>query len=80
MDRQNEEKARVIKLAMELEKEKEQKAKKKMNEREAAMKVIQDNNLEKKKRLAANEVARQKDADDVKMYIKKQIDDEHKRD
>ena len=40
LDRQNEERARVMKLNMELEKEKEQKIRKKQLEREAAMKVI----------------------------------------
>ena len=40
VDRQNEEKARVMKLTMEIEKEKESKARKKQVEREAAMKVI----------------------------------------
>ena len=43
------------------------------------MKVINDNNLEKKKRMAANELQRQKEAQDVEKYIKKQLDDEAKR-
>lgn len=55
IDRQNEEKARVMKLAMEIEKERDMKAKKKVLEREAAMKVINDNNYEKKKQVAARE-------------------------
>ncbi len=55
VDRQNEEKARVMKLAMEIEKERDMKAKKKVLEREAAMKVINDNNFEKKKQVAARE-------------------------
>ena len=38
-----------MKLAMEIEREKDMKAKRKVKEREAAMKVINDNNLEKKK-------------------------------
>ena len=43
------------------------------------MKVINDNNIEKKKRMAANELQRQKEAQDVEKYIKKQLDDEAKR-
>lgn len=80
LDRQNEERARVLKLNMELEKEKDQKAQKKVLQREAAMKVITDNNNEKKKRMAANEIQRQKEAQEVEKYIKKQLDDEAKRD
>ena len=71
LDRQNEERARVLKLNMELEKEKDQKAQKKVLQREAAMKVITDNNNEKKKRMAANEIQRQKEAQEVEKYIKK---------
>ena len=65
MDRQNEEKARVMKLAMEIEKEREHKVNKKKVEREAAMKVIQDNNVEKKKQMFAREAQKKKEADDV---------------
>ena len=79
MDRQNEERARVLKLAMELEKEKEQKAQSKIKTREAAMKVINENKLEKKKRMAEQDEMKKKDAEDVQKMIKKIDDDEKKR-
>ena len=54
-----------MKLAMEIEKEREHKVNKKKVEREAAMKVIQDNNVEKKKQMFAREAQKKKEADDV---------------
>ena len=56
-----------MKLAMEIEKEREHKVNKKKIEREAAMKVIQDNNVEKKKQMFAREAQKKKEADSAGM-------------
>ena len=75
----NEEKAQVEKLQAELEREKVHKLAKKKEERAAAMKVIQDNQLEKAKRTAEAASLKKKDAEEIENYIKHQLEVEKKR-
>ena len=75
----NEEKAQVEKLQADIEREKNNKAQKKVQERAAAMKVIQDNQLEKAKRVADAANLKRKDAEEIENYIKHQLEVEKRR-
>ena len=75
----NEERAQVEKLQAEIEKEKITKAQKKVQERAAAMKVIQDNQLEKAKRMQDAANLKKKDAEEIENYIKHQLEVEKRR-
>ena len=68
--RQEEEKARSAKLAADLEEERIAKGKMKVQEREAAMKVIKDNMNEKRKRMAEFEATKKADAEQVETNMR----------
>ena len=63
--RQAEERDRVAKLAAEIEEERRVKAQIKVKNREAALKIIKDNMMEKKKRMAEEEVSKKQEAEQV---------------
>ena len=77
--RQAEERDRVTKLAAELEDERNQKKKAKQRDREAAQKVINDNLAEKRKRLADEELSRQKEISQLKANMDLAIQKEKQR-
>lgn len=79
MRRQDEEKERGAKLAADLEEEKQTKAKRKVQEREAAMKVIKDNMMEKKKRMADIEAVKKADADQLETNMRVALEKEQAR-
>ena len=79
MRRQDEEKERGAKLAADLEDEKQTKAKRKVQEREAAMKVIKDNMMEKKKRMADIEAVKKADADQLETNMRVALEKEQAR-
>ena len=70
MRHQQEERDRVTKLAADIEEERRNKAQRKVEEREAAMKVIKDNLNEKKKRMAEQEASEKKDAEQVERNMR----------
>ena len=70
MRHQQEERDRVTKLAADIEEERRNKAQRKVEEREAAMKVIKDNLNEKKKRMAEQEASKKKDAEQVERNMR----------
>lgn len=69
----------VMKLQTDLEKEKLGKIAKKNNERAAAQKVIEDNRVEKAKRVADEASNKRKDAEEIEHYLQHQIEVEKKR-
>ena len=79
MRRQDEEKERGAKLAADLEEEKQTKAKRKVQEREAAMKVIKDNMMEKNKRMADIEAVKKADADQLETNMRVALEKEQAR-
>ena len=60
----------MTKLAADIEEERRNKAQRKVEEREAAMKVIKDNLNEKKKRMAEQEASKKKDAEQVERNMR----------
>ena len=66
-------------MAAELEDERNQKRKAKLRDREAAQKVINDNLAEKKKRLADEELSRQKEISQIKANMDLAIKKEKQR-
>ena len=76
---QQEEKARVQKLAADIEEERRNKAARKNQEREAAMKVIKDNMQGKKKRMAELEAIKKADAEQVEINMRIALEKEQAR-
>ena len=74
-----EERDRVTKLAAEIDNEKKTKAQKKQSEREAAMKVIKDNQLEKKKRMADEAANKRNDAEQLETNMRMALEKEQQR-
>ena len=68
-----------MKLQADIEKEKQNKISKKNDERAAAQKVIEDNRLEKAKRMAEQANLKRKDAEEIENYIKHQLEAEKRR-
>ena len=68
-----------MKLAADLEDEKQNKAKRKVKEREAAMKVIKDNLVEKKKRNAELDAVKRAEAEQVEKNMRMVLEKEKAR-
>ena len=76
---QQDERDQVLKLQADIEREKQNKIAKKNDERAAAQKVIEDNRVEKAKRMADEANLKKKDAEEIENYIKHQLEVEKKR-
>ena len=76
---QQDERDQVLKLQADIEREKQSKIAKKNDERAAAQKVIEDNRVEKAKRMADEANLKKKDAEEIENYIKHQLEVEKKR-
>ena len=76
---QDEARNQVRKLQDDLEKERLNKIAKKGDERAVAQKVIEDNRVEKAKRVAEEANRKRKDAEEIDAYIKHQLEVEKKR-
>jgi len=79
MRRQQEERERVAKLTADLEEEKKNKDSKKVREREAAMKVIKDNMVEKKKRMAELDAIKKSETEQIEKNMRMQLEKEKAR-
>lgn len=77
--RQNEERERVAKLTADLDEEKKRKDDKKVREREAAMKVIKDNMVEKKKRMAELDAIKKAETEQIEKNMRMQLEKEKAR-
>lgn len=75
----NEERQRVEQLAAEINEEKNTKAIRKVQERQAAMKVIKENMTEKKKRIAELEAIKKRDQEQIELNMRLALEKEQAR-